>query len=246
MNKKPFAILCSAALAMLMVVTAPVFAAAGGPLQQANINIRDTAATQRGAKLFVNYCLSCHSASYMRYNRLAEDLGLDEDLVMDNLVFADVKIGETMDIAMQPEDATAWFGKAPPDLSLIARSRGVDWLYTYMMTFYQDDNGEWNNLALPNASMPHVMWQLQGIQKPVYVTHEDGHATIEKLVPGTPGLQTPEEYEQTARDLVTFLEYLGEPAEVKRKNIGIWVLLFIALFAMVSYLLKAEYWRDVH
>ena len=246
MNKKPFAILCSAALAMLMVVTAPVFAAGGGPLQQANINIRDTAATQRGAKLFVNYCLSCHSASYMRYNRLAEDLGLDEDLVMDNLVFADVKIGETMDIAMQPEDATAWFGKAPPDLSLIARSRGVDWLYTYMMTFYQDDNGEWNNLALPNASMPHVMWQLQGIQKPVYVTHEDGHATIEKLVPGTPGLQTPEEYEQTARDLVTFLEYLGEPAEVKRKNIGIWVLLFIALFAMVSYLLKAEYWRDVH
>lgn len=246
MNKKPFAILCSAALAMLMVVTAPVFAAAGGPLQQANINIRDTAATQRGAKLFVNYCLSCHSASYMRYNRLAEDLGLDEDLVMDNLVFADVKIGETMKIAMQPEDAAAWFGKAPPDLSLIARSRGADWLYTYMMTFYQDDNGEWNNLALPNASMPHVMWQLQGIQKPVYVTHEDGHATIEKLVPGTPGLQTPEEYEQTARDLVTFLEYLGEPAEVKRKNIGIWVLLFIALFAMVSYLLKAEYWRDVH
>ena len=128
MNKKPFAILCSAALAMLMVVTAPVFAAAGGPLQQANINIRDTAATQRGAKLFVNYCLSCHSASYMRYNRLAEDLGLDEDLVMDNLVFADVKIGETMKIAMQPQDAAAWFGKAPPDLSLIARSRGADWL----------------------------------------------------------------------------------------------------------------------
>lgn len=246
MNKKPFAILCGAALAMLMVVTAPVFAAGGGPLQQANINIRDTAATQRGAKLFVNYCLSCHSASYMRYNRLAEDLGLDEDLVMDNLVFADVKIGETMKIAMQPQDAAAWFGKAPPDLSLIARSRGADWLYTYLMTFYQDENGGWNNLALPNASMPHVMWQLQGIQKPVYVTHEDGHATIEKLVPGTSGLQTPEEYEQTARDLVTFLEYLGEPAEVKRKNIGIWVLLFIALFAMVSYLLKAEYWRDVH
>jgi ubiquinol-cytochrome c reductase cytochrome c1 subunit len=246
MNKKPFAILCSIALVILAVVTAPVYAAGGGPLQHANVNIRDTAATQRGAKLFVNYCLSCHSASYMRYNRLVEDLNLDEDMVMDNLVFADVKIGETMDIAMQPDDAAAWFGKAPPDLSLIARSRGADWLYTYLLTFYQDENGGWNNLALPNASMPHVMWQLQGIQKPVYVTHEDGHATIEKLVPGTPGLQTPEEYEQTARDLVTFLEYLGEPAEVKRKNIGIWVLLFIALFAMVSYLLKAEYWRDVH
>jgi ubiquinol-cytochrome c reductase cytochrome c1 subunit len=246
MNKKPFAILCSLALVMLAAFTAPLFAASGGPLQHANVNIRDTAATQRGAKLFVNYCLSCHSASYMRYNRLAEDLGLDEDMVMDNLVFADVKIGETMDIAMQHDDAAAWFGKAPPDLSLIARSRGVDWLYTYLLTFYQDENGGWNNLALPNASMPHVLWQLQGIQKPVYVTHEDGHATIDKLVPGTPGLQTPEEYEQTARDLVTFLEYLGEPAEVKRKNIGIWVLLFIALFAMVSYLLKAEYWRDVH
>ena len=245
MNMKPFAVVLS--LAALLSFASPVFSAGGGTaLQHANVNIRDTAAIQRGARLFVNYCLSCHSASDMRYNRLAEDLGLDEDLVMENLVFADVKIGETMDIAMQPEDAEAWLGKAPPDLSLISRSRGADWLYTYMLTFYQDESGGWNNLALPNASMPHVMWQMQGIQKPVYVTDEEGHASIEKLVQGTPGLQTPEEYEDSVRDLVTFLEYLGEPAEIKRKNIGVWVLLFLALFTMVAYLLKAEYWRDVH
>jgi ubiquinol-cytochrome c reductase cytochrome c1 subunit len=232
-------------LAAALAWAAPVLAAGGGALEKAHVNVRDTAATQRGARLFVNYCMSCHSASYMRYNRLAEDLGLGEDLVMENLVFADAKIGDTMTIAMQPDDAAAWLGKAPPDLSLISRSRGADWLYTYLLTFYQDENGGWNNRVLPNASMPHVMWQLQGIQKPVYATH-DGHETIEKLVLDRPGLQSPEEYENTVRDLVTFLEYLGEPAQVKRKGVGIWVLLFLALFAMISYLLKAEYWRDVH
>jgi len=243
MNKKIFSALFS--LAALFALSAPVFAAGGGALEHANVNIRDTAAIQRGAKLFVNYCLSCHSASYMRYNRLAEDLGLSEDLVMENLVFADVKIGETMDIAMPPDSAEAWFGKAPPDLSLASRSRGADWLYTYLLTFYQDESGGWNNLALPNASMPHVLWQLQGIQKPVYATH-DGHEAIDHLTVAKLGLQSPEEYEDTARDLVTFLEYLGEPAKVKRKNIGVWVLLFLTLFALVAYALKVEYWRDVH
>lgn len=233
-------------LVVLLASSGSVFGAGGGTtLQHANVNIRDTAAIQRGAQLFVNYCLSCHSASYMRYNRLAEDLDLDEDLVMDNLVFADVKIGETMDIAMRPEDAEDWLGKAPPDLSLISRSRGADWLYTYMLTFYQDEAGGWNNLALPNASMPHVMWQKQGIQKPVYATH-DGVETLDHLTLAEPGLQSPEDYEDSIRDLVTFLEYLGEPAKIKRKNIGVWVLLFLALFALIAYALKAEYWRDVH
>ena len=146
---------------------------------------------------------------------------------------------------MRPDDAVAWLGKVPPDLSLISRSRGADWLYTYLLTFYQDETGGGNNQVLPNASMPHVMWQLQGIQKPFYATH-DGHETIDHLALTEPGLQTPEEYEGTARDLVTFLEYLGEPAKLKRKNVGVWVLLFLALFAMLAYLLKAEYWRDVH
>ena len=233
-------------LVVLLASSGSVLGAGGETaLKHANVNIRDTAAIQRGAQLFVNYCLSCHSASYMRYNRLAEDLNLDEDLVMDNLVFADVKIGDTMDIAMRPEDAARWLGKAPPDLSLISRSRGADWLYTYMLTFYQDETGGWNNLALPNASMPHVMWQMQGIQKPVYATH-DGVEKVDHLTLAKPGTQSPEEYEDSIRDLVTFLEYLGEPAKIKRKNIGVWVLLFLALFALVAYALKAEYWRDVH
>ena len=243
MNIKPFSALLS--LLALLVITSSSHAAGGGVLKHTDVNIRDTVAIQRGARLFVNYCLSCHSASYMRYNRLAEDLGLDEDLVMENMVFADVNIGETMEVAMRPEDAEAWFGKIPPDLSLISRSRGADWLYTYLLTFYQDENGDWNNQALPNASMPHVMWQLQGIQKPVYATH-DGTEVIDHLTLAEPGLQSPEEYESSARDLVTFLEYLGEPSKVKRKNIGVWVLLFLALFAPITYALKAEYWRDVH
>ena len=244
MKTKPFAVLFS--LAILIAVTAPVHASGGGDLQQANVNIRDVAATQRGAKLFVNYCLSCHAAGFMRYQRLADDLGLGEEAVMKNLAFSDAKIGETMDIAMRPADAEAWLGKVPPDLSLISRSRGADWLYTYLLTFYQDETGGWNNQVLPNASMPHVMWQLQGIQKPVYSTDEDGNEAVDHLVLHHAGLQSPEVYQDTVRDLVTFLEYLGEPAQVKRKNVGIWVLLFLAFFTMVAYLLKAEFWRDVH
>ena len=232
-------------LLALLTFASPVFSAGGGALQHADVNVRDIAAIQRGARLFVNYCFSCHSASFMRYNRLAEDLNLDEDLVMENLVFADVNIGETMEIAMRPDDAKNWLGKVPPDLSLASRSRGADWLYTYLLTFYQDESGGWNNQLLKNASMPNVFWQLQGIQKPVYATH-DGHEVIDHLTLAEPGLQSPEEFESSVRDLVTFMEYLGEPAKVKRKNIGVWVLLFLALFALISYALKAEYWRDVH
>lgn len=234
-------------IGLFALFSAATAAAAGGEaaLQHANVNVRDIAASQRGAKLFVNYCFSCHDASYMRYNRLAEDLGLGEELVMENLVFADAKIGDTMEVAMRPGDAVKWLGKVPPNLSLTARSRGADWLYTYFMTFYQDETGGWNNLALPNASMPHVFWQLQGIQKPVFATH-DGHEVIDHLELAQPGLLTPEEYEETVRDLVTFLAYLGEPAQVKRRNVGIWVMLFLALFALLAYALKAEYWRDVH
>jgi ubiquinol-cytochrome c reductase cytochrome c1 subunit len=243
MNNKPFSVFFS----LLALITIATTAGASGDeaLEHANVNVRDTAAIQRGAKLFVNYCLSCHNAAYMRYNRLAEDLGLGEDLVMENLVFADVKIGDTMDVAMRPEDAARWLGKAPPNLSLTARSRGADWLYTYFLSFYQDDTGGWNNVVFANAAMPHVLWQLQGIQAPVYAEHE-GQQVVDHLELAKPGLQTPAEYEETVRDLVTFLEYLGEPAKVKRKNVGIWVLLYLALFALVSYALKAEYWRDVH
>ena len=243
MNKNVLIMLCS--LVALAGVSGSAIAAGDAALEHANVNIRDTAAAQRGARLFVNYCMSCHSASYMRYNRLAEDLGLGEDLVKEHLMFADAKIGDTMEVAMRPGDAEAWLGKVPPDLSLTARARGTDWLYTYFLSFYRDEAGSWNNVVLPNASMPHVLWQLQGVQKPVIVEH-DGQPTIERLELAQPGMQSPEDYEETVRDLVTFLEYLGEPAELKRRNVGIWVLLFLVVFALTSYALKAEYWRDVH
>jgi ubiquinol-cytochrome c reductase cytochrome c1 subunit len=208
---------------MLLVVSSALMAAGDeGYIEHSGANTRDVAAVQRGAKLFVNYCLSCHSAEYMRYNRLAEDLELSEDMVMQNLVFANAKIGDTMTIAMRPDDAVQWLGTNPPDLSLIARSRGVDWLYSYMKGFYRDDTGGWNNLLLPNASMP------------------------EKLELVEPGELSPEEYEDTVRDLVTFLDYLSEPSKLKRKSIGIWVMVFLAFFAFLTYLLKVEYWRDVH
>ena len=242
-RSKPCALLCG--LLALLAVSGSVLGATEGDLLQANVNVRDTAAAQRGARLFVNYCFSCHSAQYMRYNRLAEDLDLGEELVMEHLVFADAKIGDTMDIAMRPQDAVAWLGKVPPDLSLIARSRTTDWLYTYFMSFYRDETGNWNNVLLPNASMPHVFWELQGIQQPVYAEH-DGHRVVEGLELVEPGTQTAEEYQQSMRDLVTFLAYLSEPAQIKRRNVGIWVMLFLALFALLAWLLKAEYWRDVH
>jgi ubiquinol-cytochrome c reductase cytochrome c1 subunit len=217
----------------------------GGYVEHSGVNTRDVAAAQRGARLFVNYCLSCHSANYMRYNRLAEDLELTEDMVMENLVFSSAKIGDTMSIAMRPKDAQSWLGKTPPDLSLVARSRGVDWLFSYMKGFYRDESGDWNNLLLPNAAMPHVFWQMQGIQEPVFHTVH-GEDVIQELVLVEPGELTPEEYEHTVRDLVTFLDYLSEPSKLKRKRIGIWVMLFLAFFAFLTYLLKADYWRDVH
>lgn len=216
-----------------------------GQMEHAGINNRDIASVQRGAKWYVNYCFSCHSAKYMRYNRLSEDLDLSQEMVMQNLVFSEAKIGETMDIAMRPKQAEQWLGKTPPDLSLIARSRGVDWLFTYLKSFYQDESGGWNNLSLPNAAMPHVMWKLQGIQKPVYTQHGE-MAVVDHLTLAEAGLQSPEEYDETVRDLVTFLDYVSEPARLKRKNIGIWVMLFLVIFAGFAYALKAEYWRDIH
>ena len=222
------------------------FASGGeGQVEHAGIISRDIASVQRGAKWFVNYCLSCHTAKYMRYNRLSEDLDLSQEMVMQNLVFSQAKIGDTMDIAMRPKQAEQWLGKTPPDLSLVARSRGVDWLFGYLKSFYQDESGRWNNLYLPNAAMPHVMWQLQGIQKPV-LSKQGDIEVIDHLALAQAGLQTPEEYEETVRDLVTFLDYLSEPAKLKRKSLGIWVMLFLVVFAGLTYALKAEYWRDVH
>ena len=235
---------------LLPVSTFPVSASGGSGVQHSGANIGDTASLQRGAKWYVNYCMGCHSLSYMRYNRMAADLELSEDMVMQNLVFSNAKFAETMDIAMDPEQAKSWFGKTPPDLSLIGRSRGADWLYSYLLGFYQDENGDWNNTLLPNASMPHVLWSLQGIQTPVYrqETSADGFTTevIDHFELTTPGTQSQHEFEETARDIAAFLDYAGEPAQLKRKGVGVWVILFLVLFTFVAYLLKAEYWRDVH
>ncbi len=236
--------------AMLLAASFSVPASGGAALEPSGANINDTASLQRGAKWFVNYCLGCHSLDYQRYNRLAKDLQLSEEEVMQNLVLSDAKFGDTMSIAMSEEQGEAWFGKAPPDLSLVGRSRGGDWLYAYLRGFYQDKSGNWNNTALANAAMPHVLWQLQGIQTPVYrqETNEQGyeHEVIAHFELTTPGIQSEQEYDETARDLTAFLLYVGEPAALQRKGIGVWVILFLVLFTFIAYLLKVEYWRDVH
>lgn len=243
------------AVTLLIAVLLPlsslkVSASTAAGVEHSGANIRDTASLQRGAKWYVNYCMGCHSLDYVRYNRLAEDLGLSEDMVMQNLVFSNAKFAETMSISMLPDQSSAWFGKTPPDLSLVGRSRGPDWLYSYLKGFYRDENGAWNNTLLPNLSMPNVLWALQGIQTPVYrqETSESGFnfEVIDHFELTTAGAQSPEEFAETARDIAAFLDYAGEPAKLQRKDIGVWVILFLVIFTFVAYLLKAEYWRDVH
>ncbi|WP_217126283.1 cytochrome c1 [Hydrogenophilus thiooxidans] len=207
---------------------------------------------QHGAKLFVNYCLNCHAASMMRYNRLTE-LGLTEQQIKDYLLFTGEKVGDLMTIAMRTKDAKKWFGAAPPDLTLIARQKetlsysGADWLYTYLRTFYRDESRPtgWNNVVFPNVGMPHVLWELQGIQVAEKSKDEHGNEHI-KLTLGKPGLLSPAEYDKAVADLVSFLQWMGEPVAEKRKTIGIWVMLYLALFFILTYLLKKAYWKDVH
>ena len=232
-------------LLMPMIVCA---AGGGVKLDRANIDPGDLISLQRGAKVFVNYCLNCHSASYMRYNRLM-DLGLSAQQIEDNLLLAaGGKIGDTMQVAMRVPDGKAWFGVAPPDLSVIARSRSADWLYTYLRGFYRDDarSTGWNNVAFPNAAMPHALWKLQRIQRLQNDVEEDHGAAQGKLVLESPGTMSAQAYDDLVRDLVNYLAFMGEPAQVKREQIGIIVLLFLGLMAIPAWLLKREYWKDVH
>ena len=233
-----------------LLALTPLFgmAAGGGVhLDDADLDMGDQASLQRGAKYFVNYCLSCHSAKFQRYNRTAKDLGLSEDEVKENLMFTTDKIGDTMNIAMDPQDANTWFGVVPPDLSVTARSRGVDWIYTYLRSFYIDESRPFgvNNLVFPDVGMPNVMWKLQGTQKAVFQEH-DGQKVFEKFEQVTPGTMSPAEFDVAMRDLTAFLSYVGEPIQMERKRLGVWVLLFIAVFFVLAYLLKKEYWEDVH
>ncbi len=232
--------------------------AAGGQTiawDKAPDKLNDLPSLQNGAKLFVNYCLNCHSASFMRYNRL-QDIGLTEQQIKDNLLFTTDRVGETMKANVDPKQAKEWFGATPPDLTLIARSRagaggsGADYLYTYMRTFYKDDTKAtgWNNLVFPNVGMPHVLWELQGDRQPVYETlNENGHET--KVFKGwnqvSPGTMTPQQYDQAMADLVGFLQWMGEPARNQRVRVGVWVLLFLAGFTVIAWRLNAAYWKDI-
>ena len=246
--------------------------AAGGAdlrLEHASVNRLSAESLQRGARTFTNYCLNCHSAKYLRYNRLT-DLGLSETLIQDNLMFAGDKIGETMTVAMTAKDAKAWFGAPPPDLTLEARVRGTDWLFNYFLAFYRDDASPtgWNNLVFPNVGMPHVLWTVGGTNRLVtreFAGHEEAEAAAlaaKRLVkvgpaPGgkylvqtveveTPGELSPDQYRAFVADLVNYMDYMAEPAKNKRINLGLYVLLYLGVLFVFAYWLKREYWKDVH
>jgi ubiquinol-cytochrome c reductase cytochrome c1 subunit len=228
------------------------------PLDHAPNRTKDLPALQNGAKLFVNYCLNCHSASAMRYNRL-KDIGLTEDQIKNNLLFASDKVGDLMKVPMPPKDAKDWFGAVPPDLSVIARAKaseagtGADWLYTYLRTFYKDDTRPtgWNNMVFPNVGMPHVLWQLQGVRAAKFVEEKDPHdpnktehkfAGFEQVKPGKLSAL---EYDNATADLVGFLEWMSEPVQNTRKRLGVWVLLFLGFFMFLAWRLNASYWKDI-
>ncbi|AVO48548.1 cytochrome c1 [Melaminivora suipulveris] len=250
MKKIIFALLTAVGL------TAGAHAASGGVAwDKAPVNVGDTASLQNGAKLFVNYCLNCHSAAFMRFNRL-KDIGLTDEQIKDNLLFTTDKVGDTMKAAIDPHQAKAWFGANPPDLTVIARSRagsggtGADYLYTFLRTFYRDDTKAtgWNNLAFPSVGMPHALWQLQGERRPVF-DERTAHGATEHVFRGweqvSPGSLTPQKYDEAVGDLVNYLQWMGEPAQNTRVRIGVWVLAFLGLFTFIAWRLNAAYWKDV-
>jgi ubiquinol-cytochrome c reductase cytochrome c1 subunit len=247
-------ILSGLALICGLVVTAQANTA-GPAWDKAPNRVQDMAALQNGAKVFVNYCLNCHSAAFMRYNRL-QDIGLTQDQIKSNMLLTDAKIGETMKAAIDPRQAKAWFGVNPPDLTVIARSRagangtGADYLYTYMRSFYRDPAKPtgWNNLVFPNVAMPHVLWELQGDRRAVFeevtVQGQKTHQFKgwEQLTPGT---MSTLQYDQTMGDLVNYLQWMGEPAQSSRQRIGIWVLVFLAGLTFVTWRLNKAFWKDI-
>ena len=225
----------------------------GPSLPSAPINMSDSASLQRGARDFANYCLSCHSATYMRYSRL-ESIGLTEEQIKENLIFTGQKVGDTMTVALDRSDAKQWFGAPPPDLSVIARSRGPDWLYGYLRSFYRDDSTAtgWNNTVFPKVGMPHVLWRLQGIQ----VLHQEeapakggegGHGeAAASHVLEKPGVLSPAEYDRFVADLVNYLVFMGEPARQSRTQMGILVIFFLIPLFFLTLALKKEFWKDIH
>jgi len=236
----------------LLVLPVAAHAEEGGSFPAAGNDIRNHASLQRGARNFMNYCSGCHSAQYVRYNRVAKDLGIPEAELKANLMFTSEKSFETIRIAMRPEDAKKWFGTTPPDLSLMARARGSDYIYAFLRSFYADPAKPTgvNNTVLAGTAMPHVLADLQGVQRAVFRTEpgEGGVAKTEfdRFELAQPGTLSPEKYDDFVRDTVNFLQYIGEPVEAQRRDLGVWVTLFLLVFTAFAYLLYKEYWRDVH
>lgn len=245
--------LIAAVLLAITAAIAPAFGWAAGAevkLDHAPIDPNSVTSLQSGARTFVNYCLNCHSASLMRYNQL-KLIGLTDRQIKDNLLFSGEKVGDMMKVSAASADQRAWFGAPPPDLSVIARSRGVDWLYTYMKSFYRDPSTVtgWNNTVYPNVAMPHVLWTLQGARNAEVTKESDGHGgthSTVSLLAAEGGSQNIVEYDRTVVDLVNFLNWMGEPHQLQRKRIGYYVLSFLFLLMLLAYLLKASYWRDIH
>ena len=230
-----------------LALAGPVVAQHEAELEPANNNIANTASLQRGAKYFVNYCLGCHSAKYVRYNRLGQDLQLSDQQLIDNLMFTGERPFDTMANAMRPEDSERWFGRSPPDLSLIARSRGTDYIYTFLRSFYADPSRPTgvDNIVLPGTAMPHVLWQLQGTQSAVFGKDDHGAEVFERFDLARPGELDVDGYDSVVRDIVNFLDYIGEPIKRERQQLGIRVIGFLLVFLLIAYMLKKEIWKDV-
>ena len=236
-------------LATIALVNMGVVNAAGGgyPLASANVDVDDMASLQRGAKVFTDYCLSCHSAKFVRFNRVADDLGMTEQQVMGNINHLGVQFGSTMTAVMTEDYAKESFGAVPPDLSLLARSRGVDWLYTYLISFYADSSKTTghNNAVFKDVGMPNIFWKQEGIKEAVYEEH-DGVKTLTGVKVVEKGTMSEDEFNTMVRDLVAFLSYIGEPNQSYRKSLGVYVLIFLFVFFGVAYAMKKDYWKDVH
>jgi ubiquinol-cytochrome c reductase cytochrome c1 subunit len=245
MTKLMKRIIPSIGLVVGLLVGSMQVQAEGPELASSGASVRDQASLQRGARLFFDYCVGCHSLKYVRYSRISEDLGLSEKDVMQNLNFTGARFDDPIVSHMPAESATKWFGKDPPDLSLEVSAKGDDWVYNYLNSFYLDPSSPigWNNTVLPNAAMPFPLAELQGQQTAVM---KPGSDEVEKLTLSHPGKLTPAQYQQATRDLTSFLEYASEPAALQRHQYGIWVLLFLVMFTLLAYVLKKEYWKDVH
>ena len=237
------------ALAVALVASPSAFAEEGGGYANANVNVHDQASLQRGARLFMNYCVGCHSLKYLRYSQMADGLGLTEKQVMENLNSTGAKFGEPSVRAMPEAEAEKWFGKVPPDLSLEVSAKGANWVAAYLKAFYLDPatNSGWNNTVFPNVAMPFPLWQLQGEQVAVMNPPENGQpATVKELKLAQPGSMTPAQYDGAVRDLTAFLAYVSAPDELPRSRIGAWVVIYLVLFTLFALVLKKEYWKDVH